>query len=87
MNNVIIIKTTGLSIVSLTADFSKDNVISQIGIALSIDKENIEQLSVSVSGGIYGVKEKYPLVEPYATNPVSDVGYANTLEVEYGKML
>lgn len=84
---VIIIKTTGLSIVIGTENFSKENVISEIGIALSIDKQNIEQLSASTSGGIFGVKEKYPSVEPYATNPVSDINYANTLEVEYGIMI
>lgn len=87
MNNVIIIKTTGLSLVAKVDNFSKTNCLEAISKAMSVDIENLEQLSSSVGSGIYGVKEKYPSVEPYATNPVSDVGYANTLEVEYGKMI
>lgn len=84
MKNVIIIKTTGLSLVAAVENFSKENVIAAIASTMSTDVSNVEQLSASCGSGIYGVREATPSVIPYATNPVSDAGFASTLEVEYG---
>ena len=83
MNKAIIIKTKVLPIVVEVENFSKENCLNAIGKALKVDLINLEQLSSSTGSGIYGIREKIPIIEDCATNPVGDVDFANTIEVEY----
>jgi len=86
MNYAIIIKTKDLSIIKQVESFKKEDCLKAIAKALHTDVENLEQINASCGSGIFGVKEKTPTIENLATNPVSDIGYVNTLEVEYGLM-
>lgn len=87
MDCCIIIKTQNLPLVAKVPHFAKDVCLDAISKALGVDINNIEQLSASVGSGIYGIKELTPSCVELATNPVSDIGYAHTFEVEYGKLI
>lgn len=87
MNHCIVIKTQYFPLVCKVPDFKKDACLEAISKALRVDINNINQLSVSVGSGIYGIKELTPSCARLATNPVSDIGYAHTFYVEYGKII
>ncbi|MEK6829801.1 MAG: hypothetical protein AABY15_06805 [Nanoarchaeota archaeon] len=83
---VIIISTTDGKIVSPVANFSKENCVNALAKAIKVDADKVEQLSASMSYGIYAMKEYFKSAEQLATNPISDSSYFANFHVEYGYM-
>ena len=84
MKNAIIVKTKKGNIISPVENFSKQNCIEALSRVIRVDADKIEQSSASVGGGIYGVRELFPTAQELSTNPVHDVEFFCSFEVEYG---
>ncbi len=72
-------------------NFSKDNVISAISVALKIKPQDLKHLSSSMSRGFYGVTKIVPLMYFKITSPEgepsSSDGCFKVIQVSYAKML
>ncbi len=68
--------------------FTKEEMVEAIGKALSVDRQNIDYLSGSMSSSIFGIKELYP--QSYDNLRVDgcleDEKYFNVIEVKHGKL-
>jgi hypothetical protein len=87
-NSCLIIPTKNEGfIVTPVKYFAKEEMIEAIGKALSIDRQNIDYLSGSMSASIFGIKELYP--KSYdnlrVDNCLEDERYFNVIHVKHGK--
>lgn len=83
-NCVIIISTTNGKLVTPVKNFAKENCVNALAKAIKVDADKIEQISASMSCGIYAMKEYFKSAEQLATNPISVSDYFATFEIEYG---
>ena len=80
----IIISTTDDKLIVPVGTFAKENCVNALAKALKVDADKIEQVSASVSYGIYAMKEYFPKAEALATNPIKGFDMFATFHVEYG---